>query len=307
MQSLMIEGWILLSLIMSLIKIQTATTNAFGALSDSTLKVLKATLNGNLTLGDSNQATLAFYGKDALGSSAKIIGGGSGSSILLDGSNLQASTQAPNPNMQPNNTPKEEGAESSAATVVFDFNAFKGFKGSANVMNATLKSALEDQTGLSVSYANPSEPKLTPASGSTYDASKDGSSMSSFQMSFNGTKANEYPKNTDNTDKTDKTDGASTPSEITITAMSDLSQDAQNFIQNYIASNGHNIDMSTAHHLDQNVGYTNTALTLNFIGSDSLSATKDDETNKASGVIIANDNINNTYNFIDFGKIDTTK
>ncbi|WP_180762811.1 hypothetical protein, partial [Helicobacter sp. 12S02232-10] len=52
---------------------QTATTNAFGALSDSILKVLKATLNGNLTLGSSTTARLDFYGS-SFGKDAKITG-----------------------------------------------------------------------------------------------------------------------------------------------------------------------------------------------------------------------------------------
>ncbi|WP_172402625.1 hypothetical protein, partial [Helicobacter sp. 12S02634-8] len=60
------------------------TTNAFGALSDSILKVNKSTLNGELKLGAIN-SNVVLVGTGSLGKNAKITGTGGGQIILRNG------------------------------------------------------------------------------------------------------------------------------------------------------------------------------------------------------------------------------
>ncbi|MDO7253931.1 hypothetical protein [Helicobacter cappadocius] len=65
------------------------TTDGFGALSSSILKVRKAKLDGDFKLGDKVEAHFSFLGNDAFTSKASISGGTSNSTLDLNGtSNL---------------------------------------------------------------------------------------------------------------------------------------------------------------------------------------------------------------------------
>ncbi|WP_219349975.1 hypothetical protein [Helicobacter sp. 11S03491-1] len=301
-------------------------TNKLGSsnytnLGNANLEIAKSSLGGTITLGTQStsnsvtydysafvNANFSFYGKNALASDAKIIGGSTGSAIFIDGSGTfkapAVSEDSGSETVSDSSTPvaTPDGA-------VLNFDMFKGFQGKITSVNATFDSALEDKTGvtntLSAGNNNP-----TPASGSTYE-NADKSQFGGANLTFNGIFLNDSNASAD-------------------TTIPKLSANGMSFIQNSILNNlkdslGNQatIDLSSVHALNQAVGYTNKALTLNFIGKDSLSlattldASKegynpDDAstwtytTNTSSGFYIHDDNKDNKYNFVDFGELDTS-
>lgn len=82
------------------------------------------------------------------------------------------------------------------------------------------------------------------------------------------------------------------------TQLRNLSMEARNFI----ASKVPNVDISTAHTMNHKVGETQTKLTLNFIGKDSIGAVTTSPLEQGFN-IAKTSNPNNIYNFIDFGEI----
>ncbi|WP_143428334.1 hypothetical protein [Helicobacter sp. 13S00477-4] len=318
------------------------TTDAFGALGDPILKVQKSTLNTTLALGDNNTVSLTFYGKDALGSGAKITGGTSGSYVLIDGSGSYAkdTTSASSSSDTSTSTPDITLGNPDSLNIAgqayaqqfgsFDFNTTKGFKGNVIVFNTPLSSNLEDQAGLSYK-----DGVLTPAKnadgtdGSYTDA--DQSKNASVQITFNQGGLSYYKEPTQDTDTPSSPEGSnpSTPeTEPSLPGMSTplvggvLSQEATQFIQSKVNSyykdyqgGKLSVDLNHQTQMNKSVGYTQSALTLNFIGKDSIvsantentivgSDEKTYTTNTASGFYIHDDNEGNQYNFIDFGAID---
>lgn len=262
-----------------------------GAIGNSQLQIAKSTLSGTLTLAGKVTANLAFYGKDALASTAKIIGGNTYSNLLIDGSGSYSGT-----------------ADSRVAqSATFNFASIKGFKGSANVINSTLASDLEDKAG--VTFKDGKAVGLMPA---------DQSNLKSFQITFN---SNEEQLKTAKTQNTSDT----TNNLADVIYSDSLSADANEFIKDSIIgktsdNNGNplSLDLKNTHGADKAIGYTKSKLSVNFIGNDSIATTgykKDDTTGKYTqnivggkqqGFYIHDDNANNVYNFIDFGMLDTS-
>lgn len=264
-----------------------------GSIGNSQLQIAKSALSGTLNLAGKVTTNLAFYGKDALTSTAKIIGGNTNSNLLIDGSGSYSGTA------------DSRTAESAA----FNFASIKGFKGNANVINSTLASDLEDKAGVTF--------KDGKAVGSSV---ADESNLKSFQITFNANeddlKAGATAEKIENT--------SATPADVTYSDS--LSADANNFIKNSIVAkatdnnnNPLNVDFKYTHAIDKAIGYTKSALSVNFIGHNSIGTTgyKQDDTDKGKyiknivsgsqqGFYIHDDNANNVYNFIDFGELDTS-
>ncbi|MDO7253950.1 hypothetical protein, partial [Helicobacter cappadocius] len=289
------------------------------AIGDAKLKISKSSLSGTLTLGsDATQANnivahLAFYGKDALGNSGKIIGGDSSSTLILDGSG----------SFKKDSDDKLVSDDNS-----FNFSAIKGFNGSAYILNSTLSAALEDKSGVSLSTgANVSSgsganslPENSPQNtdGTKFDSSDSSASkLQSLNITFNAT-SDSLKAGMEQYNKEQQIQDVATSAY--------LSSDASSFISEHIigdmkdsAGNSLNLDLNNAHTIDKAIGYTTSALNVNFIGSDSIkpaysktctnssdsstctySASKDDS-GSILGFYIHDDNAKNIYNFIDFG------
>ncbi|PAF52816.1 autotransporter outer membrane beta-barrel domain-containing protein [Helicobacter sp. 13S00477-4] len=249
-------------------------------------KLIKATssLSGKLDLGGSDAdeqgrvtANLYFYGQNAFGKDASILGGSENSTLLIDGFD----------NKNPSTT------DDSA----LKFDALKGFNGSINIINEQFSGNIEDKAG--VSYKNTDGTWSTSISSSDSYEAKDKSKFKNFQITFNGTDLAKLPG--ESSDETNT-----------------LSTTAQKFVDDNIlshtkdsAGNTQTLDLNTKHQFKGQVGYTNKAVTLNFIGKDSISSygyTKSDgsysKATSGSGFVISNDNQDNIYNFIDFGSLD---
>lgn len=262
------------------------------SIGNSQLQIAKSTLSGTLNLAGKLRANLAFYGKDALSSTAKIVGGNANSNLLIDGSGSYSG-----------------GADSrTAESATFNFGSVKGFKGKANIINTALASDLEDKAG--VTFKNGVATGLSAA---------DQSNLKSFQITFNANEEQLKAKKTENTSTVD-----SAPADVVYSDS--LTADANNFIKNSIIAkttdskgNSLSLDFKHTHGADKAIGYTKSALSVNFIGNDSITTTgyKQDSTGKTKyiqnivdgkqqGFYIHDDNANNVYNFIDFGMLNTS-
>lgn len=260
------------------------------AMGNTNLQIAKSSLLGTLTLDSNIKSNLAFYGKDAISSAGKIVGGNSQSNVIVS-LGVQKDT-----------------ATGTISNGSLNFSSIKGFKGNVYVLNTSLSGALEDKKGAS----------LSDGSGLDADASVFNSLTISFNDNKEGLKAGLDAYNKNHTADVENTD-----------ASTYLSSDASAFITSNIIGNikdvdgnALDLDLNNTHVIDQAIGYTNSALNVNFIGAGSIkgaySKTCDDKganctyaptkdsLGNISGFYIHDDNAKNVYNFIDFGKIDVS-
>lgn len=235
------------------------TTNAYGALEDSILKVQKSSLNATLTL-QNNKANLIFLGVGSLGANAKISGGSVDSNMILDG---YGALDKDNKNKQAH----------------LNLDVFKGFKGNVLVMNTIFSKNITDKDGITLSSS-----KVPSIKSGTY-ADADKSKFSSATLVFS-----------DGSLKTD----VSNDKILSNQNSKALSNQAYKFIDNNILSkfntSGEKLDLTSNYALTKDIGYTDKGINFDFIGANSLS-------NTSGKIHINNDNYDNVYNFIDYGRL----
>ncbi|WP_143428948.1 autotransporter domain-containing protein, partial [Helicobacter sp. 12S02634-8] len=326
------------------------TTDAFGTLSGSILNVNKSTLDGTITLGGSAGVSyIAFLGKDALGANGKLMGGNANNNVFFDGAGTFKSTETNGTttlteeaatfkmdpikgfkgNISYINTQVTSALEDKAGvTVTYDPNTGEGTTTIAS-STPTAPTPSDGNTGAEASPSSPSSGSATP----TYSDS-DKSQFNRLTITFNDDKHTLETLEKTQTENANgntqggsenggtQTEGSNTQTEGSKTDTQtdgkiELSAIAKEFVNNLQSFNGttYGINLNKTNAMNQSVGYTNGAMTLNFIGAGSITAgydktTKDDgsisytKKSDGSGLVIANDNKNNLYNFIDFGKID---
>ncbi|WP_216358718.1 hypothetical protein [Helicobacter sp. 12S02634-8] len=331
-------------------QVTNLTTDAFGTLSGSILNVNKSSLDGTITLGDNAKASyIAFLGKDALGANGKLMGGNANTNAFFDGAGTfkstttgetttlteEASTFKLDPikgfkgNASYINTSVTSALEDKAGvTITYDPTTGEGTPTITATPSVPSNSSENSGTSSPTSPSS-STPSVDGSSSTPTYADSDKSNFNRLTITFNDDKHTletlEKTENTDGKTESNATENSGTENTDTQTeggktqadSKIELSTAAKDFVNNLQSFNGttYGINLDKANTMSQSVGYTNGAMTLNFIGKDSLVAgydktTKDDgsisytKKSDGTGLVIANDNKNNVYNFIDFGKID---